>query len=74
MRALEYSRFRYYHLDPSDIEDLKSESAPMLGGGPSRCIGVGIVQPPCIDTPNPKFPMDDAASVRRATAAERTVR
>jgi len=47
MHPLEYSRFRYYHIDPNDIESVPAEPAPMLGGGPSRCVGVGIDEPPC---------------------------
>ena len=69
MHPLEYSRFRYYHIDPSDIESVPAEPAPMLGGGPSRCIGVGIderLHAPAVEDGNVAEPKDAVLFARAA--------
>lgn len=47
MQPIVYSRFRHYKIEPSDIEDVAPEPTPFLGGGPSRCVGIGIDEPAC---------------------------
>jgi hypothetical protein len=47
MEPVVYSAFRYYRIDPDDIEQVPAEPTPFLGGGLSRCVGIGIDEPPC---------------------------
>jgi hypothetical protein len=45
VRPIVYSDFRYYHIEPSDLDGIEPEPMELLGGGMWRMCGIGINEP-----------------------------
>lgn len=47
MYPVNYSKFCYYKIEPSDLDSLEPEAVDFLGGSLQRMCGIGIDEPPC---------------------------
>jgi len=45
VQPIVYSDFRYYHIEPSDLDDIEPQPMELLGGGMWRMCGIGINEP-----------------------------
>lgn len=47
MYPVNYSKFAYYKIDPSDLDSVEPQPSPFLGGALQRMVGIGIDEPCC---------------------------
>ena len=47
MYPVNYSKFAYYKIEPSDLDTIEPQPIEFLGGGLHRMVGVGIDEPCC---------------------------
>jgi hypothetical protein len=47
MQPLVYSKFRMYHIDDRDLDEVEPEAVEFLGGALQRMVGIGIDEPAC---------------------------